>query len=64
MNLNVFTVKKLMAEKRMTGAEMARRAGLTAASVSLIMARGTCNVVSAGKIADALGVPVEIIAAS
>lgn len=64
MNLNVFILKSLMAKKRITGAELSRRSGLTRATVSLIMARGTCNVVSAGKIADALGVPVEIIAAS
>lgn len=41
--------------------ELARRMGCSAQNLSVILSRGSCKPVTAGKIAKALGVPVENI---
>ena len=41
--------------------ELARRIGCSAQNLSAILKRGSCKPVTAGKIAKALGVPVENI---
>lgn len=41
--------------------ELARRMGCSAQNLSVILKRGSCKPVTAGKIAQALGVPVENI---
>lgn len=61
MVLNVFAIKKILASKEMTQADLASRSGLTRQSVTNIMARGSCSIRSAGKLANALGVGVEEI---
>ncbi|MFR3790353.1 MAG: hypothetical protein ACLTWO_00320 [Blautia massiliensis (ex Durand et al. 2017)] len=41
--------------------ELARRMGCSAQNLSVILTRGSCKPATAGKIAAALGVPVESI---
>ena len=41
--------------------ELARRMGCSAQNLSVILGRGSCKPVTAGKIAQAVGVPVEKI---
>lgn len=41
--------------------ELARRMGCSVQNLSVILKRGSCKPVTAGKIAQALGVPVESI---
>lgn len=40
-------------------AELARRMGCSAQNLSVILSRGSCKPATAGKIAAALGVPLE-----
>lgn len=40
---------------------LAERVGCSAQNLSVILSRGSCKPVTAGKIAQALGVPVESI---
>lgn len=61
MKLNVPIIKKMMANKRMTHAELGRLAGISRQSISIILTRGTCSLKNGGLIADALGVDVEEI---
>ena len=63
MNINSGQINILLAEKKMTGAELAKRSGIARQNLSCIMKRGTCSPVSLGKIADGLGVPVSEIMA-
>ncbi len=59
MKLNKIKLDLLQAEKGLTGAELARKAGMSRQTFSTIRQRGTCTPITAGKIAHALGVPVE-----
>ncbi len=61
MKLDVRTIKVYMANKRMTVAELARLMGIARQNLSTILTRGTCSIVNAGRIADALNVDVEEI---
>lgn len=61
MKLNVPAIKKLMAEKRMSITALAKLSGISRQSISTILARGTCSIVNAGIIADALGMEIEDI---
>lgn len=61
MQLNILAIKTLMATKEMTQSDLARLSSLSSQSVSYIMARGSCSIRSAGKLAKALGVNVEEI---
>lgn len=62
MKLNKLKLDLLQAGKGLTCAEVAQKAGMSRQNFSTIRQRGTCNPVTAGKIAAALGVdPVEII---
>lgn len=61
IELNVSAIKKLMAEKRMTTIQLAKLSGLVPNSISKILHRGTCSIISAGCIAAALDVDVEEI---
>lgn len=61
VKLDVMTIKKGMVEKRLTGAKLAALSGLSRNSISTILTRGTCAVVNAGVIADALGMEIEDI---
>lgn len=61
MVLNVLAIKKLMATKEMTQTNLSQLSGLSTQSISYIMAKGSCSIRSAGKLANALGVGVEEI---
>ena len=61
MKLNKFKLDLLQAEQGLTGAELARKAGMSRQNFSTVRQRGTCTPVTAGKIARALGVPVEAL---
>lgn len=62
MKLNTFAIKKLMADRRLTVSKLAELAGVTRQSMSTILARGTCSIANAGRISDALGTELEVIA--
>ena len=61
MKINARKIKLIMAEKGMTQSVLSEKCGLSRQSISTIMGRGTCSVVSAGKLAQGLGVPAEEI---
>lgn len=61
MKLDTFTIKKHMANKRLTVADLARLMGIARQNLSTILTRGTCSIINAGRIADALNVPIEEI---
>lgn len=61
MVLNVPAIKKILASKEMTQNDLARLSSMAYQTVSSIMARGSCSIRSAGKLANALGVGVEEI---
>ena len=61
MKLNKFKLYLLQAEQGLTGAELAQKAGMSRQNFSTVRQRGTCTPVTAGKIARALGVPVEAL---
>lgn len=62
MKIDSRKIKLILAEKGMTRTVLSERCGLSRQSISTIMGRGTCSVVSAGKLAQGLGVPVlEIV---
>lgn len=62
MKIDALKIKLILAEKGMTRTVLSEMSGLSRQSISTIMGRGTCSVVSAGKLAIGLGVPVcEIV---
>lgn len=61
MNLNVNKIKLVLAEKGMLLQELAAQSGISRQSVSTVMARGTCSIVTAGKLAKGLGLSVTEI---
>ncbi len=61
MKLNVFVIKKHMARNQLTGTMLAKLAGISRQSLSDILSKGSCSTVNVGRIASALGVPVDEI---
>lgn len=62
MKLNVRKILMLLAEKRMTKATWAAKCGMSRQNIGVIIGRGTCTPITAGKLAAGLGVPViEIV---
>lgn len=61
MKLNKFKLYLLQAEQGLTGAELAKKAGMSRQTFSTVRQRGTCTPITAGKIARALGVPIEAL---
>lgn len=61
MKINGLAIKKAMAKKQLTSAELAERMGMSRQNLSAVLMRGTCSIINAGRIADALGVPFEEI---
>lgn len=59
MHINAHRIKMTIAERKMTQAELAKKAGVSRQSISTILARGTCALSTAGKIAEGLGIPVS-----
>lgn len=61
MKLKKDAVVAAMANMGLSKAALAEKIGSTAQFVSLVTRRGSCSIVTAGKIARALGVPVSEI---
>lgn len=61
MKIDSIKIKLLMAEQEINQTVLSERCGIARQNVSTLLARGTCSVVSAGKIAKALGIPVREI---
>lgn len=55
-------IKIIMAEQGLSCTCLAIKSGISRQALSSILLKGTCNIVTAGKIAKALGVPVQQIA--
>lgn len=63
MNISKKKIEIIMATKGLMVKDVTSRSGVTKGNFSLIRQRGTCNPVTAGRIAGALGVDVtEILA--
>ena len=61
MRINSIKIKLFMAEKEMSQTILAEKVGVSRQNISLMLCRGTCSVVNAGKLAKALGVDVREI---
>lgn len=51
-----------MATKQLRQSDLAERAGVTRQSVSTFLTRGTCSIINAGRLAQALEVDLAVIA--
>lgn len=63
MNIDRVKIETILAEKGMTRMELSGKCGLSQASISTVVRRGTCEPKTVGKIAKGLGVPVSDIIA-
>lgn len=61
MRINSIQIKLFMAEQEINQTILAERAGVSRQNISTMLARGTCSIVNAGKLAKALGVDVAEI---
>lgn len=61
MRLDVLKVKVLLAERRMTQADLAAECGVSPQNISRILTQGHCMPATAGRIAEGLGVHVSEI---
>ena len=59
MKLDVCKIEVLMANAGMSKSALADKSGISRQSISTIVRRGTCEPITAGKIAAGLGVPVQ-----
>lgn len=61
MKINTNRVILILAQQELTKTALAERCGLSRQNISTILGRGTCEPVTAGKLAKGLGVPVSEI---
>lgn len=61
MNLNVYRIEKELAIKGMTKKRLAELSGLHRQNISTILKRGSCESITAGKLAKALALEFEEI---
>lgn len=61
MKLDSLAIKKTMAMQGINIATLSKLTGLTRNSISVILKRGTCSIISAGLIAAALQIDLEEI---
>ena len=61
MKIDKQKILLLLAQRGLTKAALAELAGIARQNISTILERGTCNPVTAGKLAKGLGVPVAEI---
>lgn len=59
MKINVRAAKVALVKKGMTMTALAEKAGLTSRAVGTILKRGSCSIISVGKLANALDIQVE-----
>lgn len=61
MRINTLAIKTMMAKQGVNISKLAGLAGISRQSCSTILARGTCSIVNAGRLAKALGVDLSEI---
>lgn len=61
MEIDSKKIKIYLAESRMTQATLAKITGIASQNISAIISKGRCSTVTAGKLADGLGVHVSEI---
>lgn len=61
MKLNVWQIKVILAEKGMTQNDLAIKVGISRQGINDILNRESCTLKTLGRIAKALGVPVQEI---
>lgn len=61
MKLNIYKIKVIMAEKEIENKQLSEMAGISRAGLGGIFRKGKAATVTVGKLAKALGVPVEEI---
>lgn len=61
MTISAPKINLLKAEQRLTNTALAERSGISRQNISTILLRGTCNPITAAKLAAGLGVPVAEI---
>lgn len=63
MQLDVMKIEIFLAENRLSKSEYARQCNISRQNLSTILRRGSCEPVTAGKLAKGLGIPVSEITA-
>ena len=61
MKINAHKIKLMLAEQGLTRTGLAEKSGISRQNISTILTRGTCELITAGKLAKALGVSVADI---
>lgn len=61
MRINSNKIEMLLAQQCMTKTALAKRCGIARNNISTIVRRGTCEPLTAGKLATGLGVSIESI---
>ena len=61
MKIDVHKIKIILAERGMTRTVLAAESGISRPNISTILTRGTCEILTAGKLAKGLGIPVAEI---
>ena len=61
MKLDVPKIKLILAEQEMNQSDLAKKCGVNRQQINNILSRGSCTLKTMGKIAKALGVPVQEI---
>lgn len=63
MNLDARKIEVLLAENGLSKSEYAERCSISRQNLSTILRRGSCEPITAGKLAKGLGIPVSEITA-
>ena len=58
MKINTRRIMQILAEQGLTKSELSSKSGVSRQQISVILVRGTCTPITAGKLAIGLGVPV------
>lgn len=61
VQLNIPEVKRQMATNKLNNLKLADRSGISRQSISTILRRGTCSIINAGRLAEALEVDAGTI---
>lgn len=61
MKLNVQKIKLILAEQELNQSDLAKKCGIKKQQINNVLLRGSCTLKTMGKIAKALGVPVQEI---
>ncbi len=59
MQIDSRSIEAMLAERQWSKSTLADRSGISRQSISVILVRGSCSTINAGRIAKALGVPVS-----